>query len=391
MLDELLVGAGPLSSPSVVRGVISNDVASLDDELHVTIPAFDGGRQLWGPCSWSPSSSMPKRGDECLVLFDERETPWVMTLAPPPTSDGEQGPIGPTGPQGEQGPIGPAGPKGDPGATGAQGAKGDKGDPGAAGAQGPKGDKGDPGAAGAQGPQGVKGDTGATGPAGPATPLPARLLESAYGVSDADLAIQSGWYLVNGGAHVPVGSSGQWLIEVVAWSAGSYGVQLAYGLTDNTVWKRQLYNGVYTAWVQIGGATASGSACVVGVNASQNLAPGAVLLGGWNVTRFNKGGFTADGDSAIYAPVNGLYEVSAHVQAGAGLGWIDVYNYGVFVARWNAIGGPGGTYAAGVTQIVMVGGRYVQLYANNTNASSSINTILNGETPKFSVTLIAAS
>ena len=79
-LDELL--ASPVTTPSCVQGVIANDVAALDDELYVTIAGFDGGRQLWGPCAWSPSTTLPKRGEECLVLFDERETPWVMALTP---------------------------------------------------------------------------------------------------------------------------------------------------------------------------------------------------------------------------------------------------------------------------------------------------------------------
>jgi hypothetical protein len=79
-LDELL--RAPTQSREVVRGRIANSPGAFDDDLFVTIQSFDGDRVQWGPCSWSPSSALPVRGDDCLVLFDEREQPWVMTLAP---------------------------------------------------------------------------------------------------------------------------------------------------------------------------------------------------------------------------------------------------------------------------------------------------------------------
>ena len=67
---------------SVVRGKVVNKPANKDADLFVTIPSFDGGRQQWGPCAWAPSTAQPTVGEDCLVMFDENDVPWVMTLAP---------------------------------------------------------------------------------------------------------------------------------------------------------------------------------------------------------------------------------------------------------------------------------------------------------------------
>lgn len=72
----------PTERAPAVRGRIAEAPADRFGELHVTIETFDGSRQRWGPCRWAPGSSLPQRGDECLVVFDERETPWVITDAP---------------------------------------------------------------------------------------------------------------------------------------------------------------------------------------------------------------------------------------------------------------------------------------------------------------------
>jgi len=170
---------------AVVQGTVAIDVESVDDDVYVTVAAFDGNRQQWGPCEWAPRTAdgLPKRGDDCVVLFDERDTPFVVTTRPF-AGAGPQGPPGPPGPQGDDGPAGPTGATGPQGAQGVQGppgATGPKGDTGATGADstvpgptGPQGAKGDPGATGATGAtgaQGPKGDTGATGPQGTMGPI----------------------------------------------------------------------------------------------------------------------------------------------------------------------------------------------------------------------------
>lgn len=66
----------------VIRGTVATTVTSPSDDLYVIVHSFDGGRVQWGPCPWVPSSALPVRGEDCLVLFDEQEVPWVMVTAP---------------------------------------------------------------------------------------------------------------------------------------------------------------------------------------------------------------------------------------------------------------------------------------------------------------------
>ena len=94
---------------SAVRAFIANTPADLDDDLYVTVLAFDGRRQRWGPCRWVPGNAIPAEGDECLlVLTEEDRTPWAITTAPV-YGEGEPGPPGPVGPAGPKGDQGPAG------------------------------------------------------------------------------------------------------------------------------------------------------------------------------------------------------------------------------------------------------------------------------------------
>jgi len=235
---------------AVVRGQVSNTVLVPGDDLFVTVPSFDGNRVQWGPCPWSPSDALPTRGDECLVLFDEHEQPWVMALAPVGSS-GDPGPQGPPGPAGPTGPAGPQGPKGDPGATGATGAQGPKGDTGAQGPQGAtgatgaQGPKGDPGATGAQGPQGPtgatgsQGPTGATGSQGPQGATGAAGLvwkgvwaaATAYAVNDAVTYAGSSWRRKVAGtsAGAPDTDAANWELLAQKGDVGATGAQGAQG------------------------------------------------------------------------------------------------------------------------------------------------------------------
>jgi hypothetical protein len=53
------------------------------DPLYVLVPAFDGGRQEWGPCQRVPGNALPAEGDECLlVLTAEDSTPWALLSTP---------------------------------------------------------------------------------------------------------------------------------------------------------------------------------------------------------------------------------------------------------------------------------------------------------------------
>jgi hypothetical protein len=86
-LHDLIRQERPEHRPTIVRGRIANTPATPDAQLFVTIGSFDGHRQQWGPCRWSPRpggdlEGLPARGDDCLVLFDEHEEPWILVTCP---------------------------------------------------------------------------------------------------------------------------------------------------------------------------------------------------------------------------------------------------------------------------------------------------------------------
>lgn len=144
LLSEVIRSAPPeLPTPvSAVRAIVANTATDPTDDLYVTVAAFDGSRQRWGPVRWVPSNGLPAAGDECLlVLTEEDGTPWALTSAPV-YGTGEPGPPGPVGPEGPQGDTGPPG---GPGPAGPQGPKGDQGTAGGAGPAGPAGPAGAPG------------------------------------------------------------------------------------------------------------------------------------------------------------------------------------------------------------------------------------------------------
>lgn len=62
---------------------ISRDAADLSDLVPVIIPEFDEQLQ-WGPCRWQSRDdiSLPAKGDEALVAFDNRRNPWIVTWWP---------------------------------------------------------------------------------------------------------------------------------------------------------------------------------------------------------------------------------------------------------------------------------------------------------------------
>lgn len=76
-----------LPRPSVYStawyGKIAKAPTDITDTLEIVLPDFD--EQLrWGPCRWQSRDdvSLPKRGDSCLVLFDNRNKPWVVAWWP---------------------------------------------------------------------------------------------------------------------------------------------------------------------------------------------------------------------------------------------------------------------------------------------------------------------
>ena len=62
------------------RGVIAKDAEDENEELPVILPDWDPDLQ-WGPCEWTfkDNVNLPKRGDDCLVVFDNNHKPWIAS------------------------------------------------------------------------------------------------------------------------------------------------------------------------------------------------------------------------------------------------------------------------------------------------------------------------
>jgi len=63
---------------TAVEATVAVVPADPDGDMYVTVEAFDGKRQRWGPVRWIPGSVIPNRGDTCLLVFDEVEQPWAI-------------------------------------------------------------------------------------------------------------------------------------------------------------------------------------------------------------------------------------------------------------------------------------------------------------------------
>lgn len=63
------------------RGRIATNAADVSDPVFVTIPGFHS-QLRYGPCRWMPradSITYPTRGDECIVMFDNTNTPFIVS------------------------------------------------------------------------------------------------------------------------------------------------------------------------------------------------------------------------------------------------------------------------------------------------------------------------
>ncbi len=80
--DEAFSGMG---SAIWYATVIAPAPANVNSPLYVDIPDISFfGETKWGPCRWNknmlPASGLPQIGDEVLVIFDNRQHPWVVAI-----------------------------------------------------------------------------------------------------------------------------------------------------------------------------------------------------------------------------------------------------------------------------------------------------------------------
>lgn len=63
-------------------GVIANTVTAVTDKCYVIISDLDPGIRV-GPCYWVPNGGQfPTKGNSCVVVFDNRNRPWIMQWGP---------------------------------------------------------------------------------------------------------------------------------------------------------------------------------------------------------------------------------------------------------------------------------------------------------------------
>ncbi len=81
--DLFVTGHPPIR---LLEGRVARAPTGLDDDLFVTVDAFDRVHEH-GPCPWMPRGALlPARGDRCLVAIaadeDGDPSPWVVAWWP---------------------------------------------------------------------------------------------------------------------------------------------------------------------------------------------------------------------------------------------------------------------------------------------------------------------
>jgi microcystin-dependent protein len=73
-------------------GTIASGATSAGDEVEVLLDGFDD-KHRFGPCKWfARGSVLPERGNECLVIFNEEQVPFVVSWWPfDPSANGGGG------------------------------------------------------------------------------------------------------------------------------------------------------------------------------------------------------------------------------------------------------------------------------------------------------------
>ena len=54
---------------TAVHALIAKTLTTPSDDCFVTVDAFDGGQQMWGPCALVPGGALPSAGDDCLLVL----------------------------------------------------------------------------------------------------------------------------------------------------------------------------------------------------------------------------------------------------------------------------------------------------------------------------------
>jgi hypothetical protein len=77
------MGVAPAEDVHIHRAKIAHPApVGLDDMAYVILPDFTT-TQRWGPCPWPQrGSQIPAEGDDCLILLDNTDAPWIVNWWP---------------------------------------------------------------------------------------------------------------------------------------------------------------------------------------------------------------------------------------------------------------------------------------------------------------------
>lgn len=82
-MDFRDLAAAPPEGRVAWYGKVARSATDLSDLIPVILPEFDPTLE-WGPCRWQSRdlTSLPAKGDECLVIFDNHRNPWIVSWWP---------------------------------------------------------------------------------------------------------------------------------------------------------------------------------------------------------------------------------------------------------------------------------------------------------------------
>lgn len=80
------------------KAIVTKAPADPTDTLMITIPAVSDVQEF-GPVVWTPTLVLPAVGDDCLVAFDNVDTPWVLAFLKSAVPSWHEASSPPSGPQ----------------------------------------------------------------------------------------------------------------------------------------------------------------------------------------------------------------------------------------------------------------------------------------------------
>lgn len=77
-LDGVILGTASVSQPIAFEARFATSPSSVTTQADVIIPSASENHR-YGPCPWPQrGTTLPVRGDRCLVTFSDDGSPWII-------------------------------------------------------------------------------------------------------------------------------------------------------------------------------------------------------------------------------------------------------------------------------------------------------------------------